>query len=219
VSFGLDAFYLPLLCCSVDDYLAQEKARLSRSNTNNNNSVDSHAPAPAGQTFKQESLTPPKSSTVGGPHFAESAEKSPVSIRLGDQKEETFSPRLLPMIRANSGNLAPTLSRNNSEAKGGFPNVRMGSKEDLSGPHGSAGARFPPILQNRSGTNSRTGSSSNLALVRGSSGSNLYESTSDRVRGDKSSGGGGMEMDIDSPPKQGNALLFTGVSDFNFRLD
>jgi hypothetical protein len=196
----------------VDDYLAQEKARLSRSNTssssnNNNNSTESYAPTSVGQTFKQESLTPPKSTTGGGTQFAESAEKSTVSIRIGEQKEDNFSPRLLPMIRANSGNLAPTLSRNNSEAKGGFPNVHMGSKEDLTG------ARFPPILQNRSGTNSRNGSSSNLALVRGPSGSNLYESTSERVRGDKSGGGGGMEMDIDSPPKQGSyfRVCFTGV--------
>jgi hypothetical protein len=187
-------------CHSVDDYLAQEKARLSRSNTSSNNNItDSHAAAPTGQSFKQDALTPPKANTASDALSTQSAEKSPLPLRLGDQKEETFSPRLLPLIRANSGNLAPTLSRHNSEAKGGFPNLRMGSKEDLSSPHG--GARFPPIL-NRSGANSRNGSSSNLTQVYGPSGSNLYESTSERVRGDKS-GGGGMEMDVDSPPKQG----------------
>jgi hypothetical protein len=136
---------------SVEEFLAQEKQRLSQA-------ASSQQPA---------SFSPPKSvaRTYSAPGNNQS-ETSPLSARLGESQNGEFtSPGKLPLIRGSSGaSAAPSSARAGS------------SKDDLSG---TTGGRFPPISAHRSGSNSRNGSSGNLnSTLRGISGSNLLASTS-----------------------------------------
>lgn len=157
---------------SVEEYLAQEKQRLSQEAAAALTAAAVGAsPAPSVSTSNSgnsrgESLTPPKSG-----HSGSQSETSPILARSTEPKESgSLSPKL-PNIRASSGaNTSPIPSRGGA------------GKDDLSGTSGAG--RFPPITMNRSGTNSRSGSSGNLSQV---------------LRGGPGNNETSTEMDVDSP--------------------